>query len=207
MFKTTKRDLVFFDLFAVVMDNTCQAADLLEDLFRNHSQVNEKIKAIEELEHRCDKCIHDLIAHLNRSFVTPLDREDIFLITKMLDDIIDSIESTAHRLNLFHIQTVRKDAVELTCLIKSCTLELKDVVLELKHYKTSKILEPKVIEVNRIENQGDETYRASIENLFLNEKDPVEIIKWKEIYEYMEITLDACEDVANAIEGVVSKNV
>lgn len=207
MFKTTKRDLVFFDLFSSVMDDTCRAAQLLEELFRDHRDVERGISQIEDLEHDCDKIIHDLIEHLNRSFVTPLDREDIFLLAKMIDDIIDSIESTAHRLRLFHIDVVRPDAVRMVSLITSCTNELRDVVAELRHFKTTRILQPKVIEVNRIENQGDEVYRFSIEALFTAEKNPVEIIKWKEIFEYMEKTLDACEDVANTIEGVVTKNV
>ncbi len=207
MFKTTKRDLIFFDLFSSVMDDTCQAAKLLEELFRTHEDVDATIAKIEDLEHDCDRIIHDLIEHLNRSFVTPLDREDIFLLAKMIDDIIDSIESTAHRLRLFHIETVRSDAVDMVSLITVCTGELKVVVDELRHFKTTKIMQPKVIEVNRIENQGDETYRSSIEALFTTEKDPIEIIKWKEIFEYMEKTLDACEDVANTIEGVVTKNV
>lgn len=207
MFKTTKRDLIFFDLFSSVMDDTCQAARLLEALFRDHKNTDGTIGEIEDLEHNCDKTIHDLIEHLNRSFVTPLDREDIFLLAKMIDDIIDSIESTAHRMHLFHIEIVRSDAVRMASLITACSDELRGVVAELRHFKTTKILQPKVIEVNRIENQGDEVYRASIEALFTAEKDPVEIIKWKEIFEYMERTLDACEDVANTIEGIVTKNV
>lgn len=207
MFKTTKKDLIFFDLFSVVMDDTCKAAEILQDLFTNFSDVDSKIKAIERLEHSCDRTIHDIIQHLNRSFITPIDREDIFIIAKTIDDIIDNIEATAQKLKLFMITQIRPQSLEMTRLITQCTKVLTDVVGELKNMKTSKILQPKIIEVNNIENQGDTTYNRIIQDLFSKEKNPVEIIKWKEIYESMESTLDTCEDIANVIEGIVSKNV
>jgi uncharacterized protein Yka (UPF0111/DUF47 family) len=119
---------------------------------------------------------------------------------------MDNIESTAFGLKLLNIDVIREESFEMTELIVKCTQELREVISELKKMKTSKIIQTKIIEVNRIENQGDEAYRRIITNLFSMEKDTIEIIKWKEIYEYMEKTLDACEDVANIIEGIVSKN-
>jgi predicted phosphate transport protein (TIGR00153 family) len=206
MLKTSKKDLVFFDLFSVVMNDTCEAAKKLEELFLNYTDLEEKIKEIEVLEHKCDKTVHDLLEHLNRSFITPLDREDIFLIAKMMDDIIDFIESTAHRLKLFNITVIRPESHEMTRLIIKCTNELRNVIEELKRLKYSKTLHARIVEVNQIENEGDDAYRKLIQDLFTIEKDPIEIIKWKEIFEFMEKTLDACEDVANIIEGIVSKN-
>ncbi|MEG6571244.1 DUF47 family protein [[Clostridium] cellulosi] len=207
MFKTTKKDLIFFDLFSVVMDDTCKAAEILQNLFTNYNDIDEKIGAIEKLEHSCDRTIHDIIEHLNRSFITPIDREDIFLIAKTLDDIIDNIEATAQALKLFMITRIRPQTVEMARLVTQCTRVLAEVVGELKVMKTSKTLQPKIIEVNNIENQGDETYNRIIQELFAKEQNPVEIIKWKEIIESMESTLDTCESIANMIEGIVSKNV
>lgn len=207
MFKTTKKDLIFFDLFSVVMDDTCKAAEILQDLFINYTDIDDKIESVEKLEHSCDRTIHDIIEHLNRSFITPIDREDIFLIAKELDNIIDSIEETVQGLRLFSITKIKPQAVEMARLITKCTNELSVVVGELKHFKTSKIMQERIIEVNHIENEGDETYNKIIQELFTKEQNPVEIIKWKEIIEDMESTLDACEDIANMIEGIVSKNV
>jgi uncharacterized protein len=207
MFKTTKKDLIFFDLFSVVMDDTCKAAEILQELFTDYTDIDDKIQAIEKLEHSCDRTIHDVIEHLNRSFITPIDREDIFLIAKELDNIIDSIEATAQGLKLFLITRIRPQSIEMVHLITQCTKVLSAVVGELKHMKTSKIMQNKIIEVNHIENEGDETYNKIMQELFSKEQNPVEIIKWKEIIEGMESTLDACEDVANMIEGIVSKNV
>ncbi|MDR3552460.1 MAG: DUF47 family protein [Clostridia bacterium] len=189
------------------MDNTCDAAEKLKDLLLNYTDTEAKIAAIEDLEHKCDINVHTLLKHLNRSFITPIDREDIYLIAKEMDDIVDHIESSAYRFKLFNIKEIRPAAMEMTDMIVNCTKELKVVVDEMRYMKTSKILHEKIIEVNRIENQGDDVYREAIHNLFLNETDPMEVIKWKEIYEYMEKTVDACEDVANVIEGIVTKHV
>lgn len=207
MFKTTKQDMIFYDLFSVVMDDTCKAAEILEDLFTNFKDVDNKISAIEKLEHNCDMTIHNLIEQLNRSFITPIDREDLFLITKEIDNIIDSIEEAAQSLKLFSIKNIRPQAVEMVKLITQSTKVLSEVVNELKHMKTSKIMQDKIIEVNHIENIGDETHNKIVKELFNNEQNPIEIIKWKEIFESMESTLDNCEDIANMIEGIVSKNV
>ncbi len=151
--------------------------------------------------------MHEIINQVNRSFITPIDREDIILIAKVMDNINESIDSTAHRRKMFNIGTIREEAFQMTSLISICTKETQYVVNELEKMKKSRILHEKIVEVNRIENQGDEAYGKIIQNLFLNERDAVEIIKWREIYEYLEKTLDACEDVANVIEGIVSKNV
>lgn len=207
MFKTTKKDLIFFDLFSVVMDDTCKAAEILQDLFTNFNDIDDKISGIEKLEHSCDRTIHDIIEHLNRSFITPIDREDIFLIAKTLDDIIDNIEATAQAVKLYSITCIKPQSLEMAKLVTSCTKVLASVVGELKVMKSSKVLQSLIIEVNNIENQGDDTYNKIIHELFTKEQNPVEIIKWKEIIEGMESTLDTCEDIANMIEGIVSKNV
>lgn len=207
MFKTTKSDLIFFDLFSVVMDDTCKAAEILQELFTDYSDIDDKIKAIEKLEHSCDRTIHDIIEHLNRSFITPIDREDIFQIAKEIDNIIDNIEATAQGLRLFSITKIRPEAVEMAKLITQSAHVLGEVVGEFKQFKTSKIMQQKIIEVNHIENDGDDMYNKIIQELFSKEQNPVEIIKWKEIIENMESTIDACEEVANMIEGIVSKNV
>ena len=150
---------------------------------------------------------HEIMAQLNKSFITPIDREDINLIARVLDNIVDEIESTAHRFLMFNVTTIRDDVLEIASAIVEGTNELLNVMLELKNMKKSKNLIDKIIEVNRIENVGDTLYRKAMTNLFQSEKDAIEVIKWKEIYQYMEHTLDACEDVANIVEGVVMKNV
>src|ERR1035437_2010210 len=111
MFRTTKKDQIFFDLFAYTIDDICKAAVLLQDLMTDYTNVEGKVCAIEELEHVCDVHFHNLMTQINRAFITPIDREDIFAISKQLDDIADNIESTAHRFILFDIGSIRKEAI------------------------------------------------------------------------------------------------
>lgn len=206
MFRITAKEGIFFELFSITAADTCKAANMLEELMNNYVDVTNKIRAIEEIEHKCDGHVHSMLEQLNRSFITPIDREDIYLIAKELDNITDDIESTAHRFRMFNVTGIRDEAKKLAKLIVQCTEELMDVMAELKKMKTSKKLKEKIIEVNRIEDEGDEIFRSAMQQLFISESNPIEVIKWKEIYEYLENTLDACEDVANIIEGVVMKN-
>ncbi len=123
-----------------------------------------------------------------------------------MDNITDDIEATAHRFNMLNVRSIPGDAVKLAKLITTCTNEVKNLMIELKNMKKSKTLNNIIIEINRLENEGDEIFRSAIAKLFVTEKDAIEVIKWKEIYEYLENTLDDCEDVANIVEGVVMKH-
>ena len=206
MFRVTAKELAFFDLFVETAEGACLAAVKLEELMLDYTDIDKKVKAIEEMEHNCDKLVHKIFDRLNKSFITPIDREDIYLIAKELDNITDEIESTAHRFVKLNVKAIRPEAKKLARLIVDCTKELREVMRELKDMQKSTILCAKIIEVNRIENDGDEIFRHAITELFASESDPFEVIKWKEIYEYLENTLDACEDVANIAEGVIMKH-
>lgn len=206
MFRKTSKEEKFFDLFVETAENSCKSAVMLEELMNNYTNIETKVKAIEEAEHECDQKVHLIMEHLNKSFITPIDREDIYLIAKELDNITDSIEATAHRFVMLNVKEITEDAKKLAKLIVACTRELKGVMVEVKDMKRSKDLQKKIIEVNRIEDDGDNIFRSAVTNLFKNEKDAIEVIKWKEMYELLESTLDACEDVANIVEGVVMKH-
>jgi len=209
LFRVTRKEEIFYDQFVETAELTCKAAEKLDDLINNYNvnELEQKISAIEDVEHDCDQSIHDIMQQLNKSFITPIDREDINQIAKEIDNITDDIEATAQRFKMFNVKEMTEDAKVLSRLIVVCTIELKNVMAEMKNMKTSKTLIKRIIEVNRLENEGDDAFRVAIAKLFANGMDAVEVIKWKEIYEYLENTLDACEDVANIVEGVVMKNV
>lgn len=207
MFTKSKKENLFYGLFSVSMKYTYDAAVLLKDLLVNYTDIDNKLSQIKDLEHKCDVNVHDILNQLNRSFITPIDREDIFQIAKVMDDITDNIESTAYRFKMFNIKEVRPEVLEIMELVVNSTHELVGIMDELNNMRSSKTLHEKIVEVNRLENQGDSLYRDAIHNLFLYEKDSIELIKWKEIYQYMEKSIDACEDVANIIEGIVTKHV
>ncbi|HEY8464792.1 MAG TPA: DUF47 domain-containing protein [Bacillota bacterium] len=206
MLRLRNKEASFFDLFAQLAAATYNAATKLEVLTGNYRNVAAQVRTLEGIEHDCDRLVHKILAQLNKSFITPIDREDIYLIAKEIDNITDAIESTAHRFLMLNVTDIRKEAKQLVALIVQGTRELQEVLGGLKNMKSNSSLRQKIIEVNRIENEGDDIFRKAIAGLFASELNPVEIIKWKEIFEYLENTLDACEDVANIVEGIIMKN-
>jgi hypothetical protein len=206
MFRMTQRETSFFDVFETASEIAHRSAVILQDLVLNFDDPDAKIKALVEKEREGDQQVHVMMDRLNKSFITPIDREDLFLIAKDLDNITDAIESTAHLFMMFDVRSVREDAKAFVKLIVEATRELHAVTKEMKNFKKSQDLKSKVIEVNRLENEGDRLHRRAVHALFTQEKDPLEVMKWREVYENMEEALDACEHVANIILGVVVKH-
>ena len=206
MIRITKKEAVFFVEFSEMIELALQSAKGLEDLMVNFTDIKAKIKAIAEIEHNCDIQVHKIIKQLNAAFITPIDREDIFLIAKEIDNIIDYIDETANHFTIYNVKKVKPAAIELAKLIIQSITNLQILFVELVKMKANdKIFKP-IIEVNRIENQGDEIYRDELTKLFAEETNAIEVIRWQGIYNYLEKALDSCEDVANIIEGVVMKH-
>jgi predicted phosphate transport protein (TIGR00153 family) len=206
MFRMTQREMTFFDVFEAASEIAYQSAVILQDLVLHYEDQDAKIKALEGKEHEGDLQVHVMMDRLNKSFITPIDREDLFAISKDLDNITDAIESTAHMFTMFDVRTIREDAKQFVKLIVAATAEVHAVTKEMKNFKKSKALKPKVIEVNRLENEGDQLHRRAVHALFTQEKDALEVMKWRDVYENLESALDACEHVANIILGVVMKH-
>jgi hypothetical protein len=206
IFSLKKREDVFYDLFDETIEKALEAAYLLDELMNNYTDITRKIAHLKDIEHECDMHVHKIMKALNASFITPIDREDIYSIAKEMDTIVDTIEEAANKFELFHVTEIREEAKVMSKLIIACVTELKVVVNEFRRMKRSKVLREKIIEVNRIENEGDVVYRKAIKSLFENETNALEVIKWKQIYEFLEDSIDACEDVANILEGVVMKH-
>lgn len=206
MSRLTPREDKFYDLFIDSAKIIHEASVMLVDLIKNYTDVENKVKNIEEMEHKGDKQVHDIMQQLNKTFITPFDREDIYAIAKQMDDIMDAIEATAHRFIMFNVGTIEQSAVILAEMIENQCRELISLMEELKNMKKSKKLIEKIIEINRIEDEGDRIFRKAITALFNEQIPALHVIKWREIFDYIEQTLDACEDVANTVEGVVMKN-
>jgi len=206
MFSLTPKEDKFFELFRSTAKIACEGSEMLVEFMRDEVFSEEKLKEIKEIEHAGDRIQHKILEQLNKSFITPFDREDIYFIAKSMDDIIDCIEYTASRFIMLNVNSATEQARELADLIVVCCKEVTYIMEELKNMKNSKIMAKKIIEVNRLEEEGDKLSRKAIKNLFRSDLAVLDIIKWREIYEALENALDACEDVANAVEGVVMKN-
>ncbi len=204
MFRIIPSDKEFFVLFEKASQNIQDGAELLKELLDNFDDVKGKAREIEEIEHKGDSITHDVVKKLNTTFITPIEREDILALASSLDDIIDLIHAAATRITLYKITESTPQAKELGFLILKSVRELNRGISHLGK-KMNGVYEH-CVEVNSLENEADRVCRDAIAYLFENEKDPITLLKWKEIYETLETTTDRCEDAANVLEGVALKN-
>ena len=200
------REEKFFEFFEESAHNIVAASKVLKQLVDTWETVEGRVEEIKELEHKGDNITHEVMARLHRTFVTPFDREDIALLTKSLDDVLDFIDTTARAMLLYKVNRPGQRAKELADIIIQAADEVEKVVLDLRHRAKLKQILERCVEINRLENMADVIYRAAIAELFEDTTDIADVIKWREIYEHMESATDRCEDVANVIEGVALKN-
>lgn len=205
MFGAKKKEHIFFDLFCEQMQKIVTAGETFYDITRNFSELEEKAHTLIWIESDCDKETHKITEVLNATLITPFDREDIYTITKNLDRIVDVLEKTANYFVIFDIKELRSSACRMAESILQSIRELDVMFQNLKDFKKTDRVLKQIIEVNRLENEGDSLYRQAIRDLFREEKDPVEIIKWQQIYDRLEKALDTCETIADTVEGVVMK--
>lgn len=202
-FRLIPRDRKFFDDFVQMAELIDRGAHLLEEMLAPDPPLWDKADEIKEVEHRCDHLTHQVIQHLHKTFVTPLDREDIHALARSLDDVIDAIDDSAAIIRLYQISQVRPDARDLSRIISASTEQVKCAMQALGKREGISVC---AVEINRLENEADRAHQAAVRRLFEQERDPIQIIKWKEILDFLEIATDRCEDVANLLEGVVVKH-
>jgi predicted phosphate transport protein (TIGR00153 family) len=202
-FRLIPREEKFYEDFKMMADQIRHGARLLELMLSTDPPQADKAHEIKEVEHQCDFLTHEIIQRLNKTFVTPIDREDIHELAKTLDDVMDAIDSAAALIPLYKIEVVRGGARELTRVIVQQADELRAAVEALE--KRTGVLE-RAIEINRLENEADRIHKRAIGELFDTETNPITVLKWKEILDVLEEATDACEDVANLLENVVVKH-
>src|SRR6202163_64748 len=202
--KLMPRDEKFFSLFLSQVELICEAARLLLDGVKaGPSRLALVATEIRNIEHQGDEVIHEIFTRLNSTFITPLDPEDIHSLSTRLDDVLDGIEDAAHRLMAYRVSPIPQRIVQVCEMIYTCSRTLKKAFEALD--KKKEVMEH-CIEINRLENEADHLVRGLVTDLFETEKDCIAIIKLKEIYEFLEATMDHCEDVADVLQNVVVKN-
>ncbi len=199
------KEIDFFEIFEKAASNLTKASSLLVSLMENFDNIEARAKEIYEVEQDGDMLTHDIMKKLNRTFITPIDREDIHALASRMDDILDLIWGGVDRLVVFKITEPTREALEIAKDLHMTTEVLEKTINELRGKNYSHVQEH-CIEINRLENKIDRTFRDALGRMFEDMKDPLQIIKWKEIYEHLEDASDRCEDVANVLEGIVLKN-
>jgi uncharacterized protein len=202
-FRLIPREEKFFTDFQALADELKVGAHLLEQMLEPEHPVWNKADEIKEVEHKCDSLTHGIIQRLNRTFVTPLDREDIHALARSLDDVMDSIDAAATLVRLYRLDTVRFGARELAQIITASTDQVRLALDALEQHKG---ILGHAIEINRLENEADRVHQQAVSQLFDSEHDPLTVMKWKESLDFLEDATDRCEDVANVLEGVMVKH-
>ena len=199
------RDEKFFAMFLKQVENISEASRLmLEGAKAGNSQLAKASEQIKAIESRGDEITHDIFTRLNQTFITPLDPEDIQALSVSLDNVLDGIEDAAHRMVAYQLDPMTPTTLELCEIVKQCASSLQKA-FEMLDKKKDRVMEH-CIEINRLENEADRLVRKAVADLFINEKDPIAIIKLKEVYDFLEATTDYCEDVADTLQTVVVKN-
>ena len=203
-----KQDSFYYENFSECVACACQAAHYLEDTLKSFDpqRLHDVLDGLHQVEHAADEKKHELSNVLARAFITPIEREDILLLSQSIDEITDKIEDVMLRLWCNNIQSIRPDAIELGAVLINCCEELRLLLDEFADFRKSKKLREYIIHINTMEEQADKLFIESMRRLHTTCTDPLEIISWREIYIYMEKCADACEHVSDSIERVIMKN-
>lgn len=202
------RDFNYFKAFVELSNFSLKAAEILNDTLHNYDvkTAEQKVKEMHNIEHTADLEKHKITNRLVKEFLPPIEREDIISITDNIDDVIDSIEDVLIGVEMYNVQVIRPEIIKFTELIMNCCKSMNSALVEFENFKRSKTLHDAIVEVNRLEEEGDMLYINGVRNLYRNSKDPIELMIWTEIYRLLEKCCDSCEEVANNIENIVMKN-
>lgn len=205
MFRLIPREVQFFEMFERSSRLLLEAGKLLQDVVTDFQDIPAKAQRMERLEHEADQVTHEIMANLNSTFITPIDREDIHRLATSLDDVMDFVEAVTERLILYK---VKKVTPQFTAIAKVIALQIEEIHLMIPRLRALRHADILVhcIELNRLENEGDRIAREAVAELFDKGGDPLEVMKWRELYDLMETATDKCEDVAVVIEGIFLKN-
>ena len=207
MVRLLPKEEKFFDYFDSASEKMIRGIRLLKEMMRDLSNAEEKARQIKDVEHEADHITHETVSGLHKTFITPIDRESIYALITRMDDVLDLIDSTSERVLLYKIKISTPESLDLIEVLEKAVEQVAKGISRLRDLKNSDSILNICIEINRIENEGDRTFRNALSVLFSSSYDPVEIIKWKDIYETLEEAIDRCEDVANVLEGIVVENV
>ena len=196
----------FYDLFEELINKIEEGGKVFLCMVEQYEYPLPKITKLKELEHEADVITHRTYEKMHKSFLTPLDREDIYALVNKMDSILDMIEASAARMSLYKVKKPTKVIIDQAKILNEAISKVKLIVYAMRDMKNSKMIIDACVEINTLENEGDIVLRTAMVDLFEHEKDAIELIKWKEIFERIEEALDVCEDVSNIVEGIVLKH-
>jgi len=202
------KDYNYFEAFVNLSKFSLSSAEILNKTLREFDakKIEQKVQEMHNIEHSADIAKHDMLNKLVKEFLPPIEREDIISLSQKIDDVTDAIEDVLMCIDIFNVQSIRPEILKFTEMIMDCCKSMDVALVEFQNFKRSKKLHAEIIEINRLEEEGDALYVFGVRNLYKTSKDPVELMVWTEIFRRLEKCCDNCEDVANDIENIVMKN-
>ena len=203
-----KENYNYFNEFITLTDYIVESANTLKDIMENFNEekLNTDIHEVHKLENEADKIVHKMRGYLLKDFLPPIDREDISIIINKLDNIEDGIDEVLINIKILNITDIKKEVIEIIDILIMCCMAVKDMFTDFKNIKSVDLINKNVIQVNKLEELGDRSYEKLMTLLYQNEKDPIDLIKWTNIYNCLENTIDCCEEISGCIEDVIIKN-
>ena len=201
-----KKEEAFFDMFERATKNLSASVDVFLEMIKDFSKLEQGVQKLDELEHEGDIITHEIMDRLNRTFITPIDRDDIHAIAAGIDDVLDLTEEVADRIFLYKLEKPTQNLVQMAQILHQSVMEVAKAITSLRDLKRPRRILDYAIEINRLENEADMLLKMTMVELFERATSPLEVIKWKEVYESLEKAIDKCEDMAVVIESVVVKN-
>lgn len=203
-----KKENNYYEMFMEMADYSFQAASKLNEVLKNYNagELSEIIKEMHEIEHAGDAKKHDLTRKLAAEFMTPIEREDIMQLSEEIDDVIDSIEDALLRAYMFNITEIRSEALEFSEIIVKCVSALRETLKEFENFRKSSNIKNTIVEVNRLEDEGDAIYIRAMRRLYTDNMDAVSVMSWTVMFDQLEKCCDKCENVADIVEDVIMKN-
>jgi uncharacterized protein len=205
-FSLIPRDYRFFDLLHASAKNLVETGEALLDLMEHYQNVDMKTAHIRELEHKGDAITHEIMARLHKTFVTPIEREDIARLADRLDDVMDHIEEATAAMKIYEVSGPTTFSAEMADIVRLMAVKAEEAISRLPDHRRLRDILPYCVELNRLENVADDLFRRAMAELFHSETSPADIIKWRDIYRQLEAATDRCEDVANLLEGIVLRH-
>lgn len=199
------KERIFYDLLEKLAGKAEQGILLFKSLINSWDGQHFEIKELKELEHECDGIVQEIMLRLNKTFITPIDREDIHLLTNELDDLVDIIQTLSKRIDLFQIKEINEELKKMTVVLEKSLVIVVGLIKKMRSLKDSQAILEMCRQIHLLESEGDRIYEAALAGLFQGGFSAIEVIKWKEIYDFMELAIDKCEDISDVLWGIVVK--
>ncbi|MBX9922983.1 MAG: DUF47 family protein [Rhabdochlamydiaceae bacterium] len=206
-FSLLPREALFYDLLGNLVCKAESAVKLFKELISSWDPSHPAIQELKDVEHACDQIVHEIMVKLNKTFITPIDREDIHSLAKKIDDLVDIVQALSKRMVLFNIQEISAHLTEMVVILEKSVVIVVAVVQKIREMKNTTEIFDLCIQIHTLENQGDRVFEKALGDLFQNANtaNSLDVIKWKEIYDFSELAIDKCEDIADVIWGIVVK--